>query len=585
MLVFCLSSILAAAPGTSQSVWGQDGRSPATMASHNASPSWGLPFDLKLPSDWLQLGPTGSANQPAAPTPPPRQVHRQGETVPGMLAMARLVERQGDLAKAEGMYRGILASNPHHPVALHRLGVVAGQRGNYELSAAVLEQARQQSPRNAELLADLGHTYYQLERPAESEKHLRQALNLNPRDEVARNNLAMVLTVQRRYDEALAEFRKVGTEAEAHASLSFVLRQIGEVDAANQHYETAMSMNRTLRRAVGALVWTQEKPENPPTANVARRPAPRTPAMKPAKSQSLVRHSRRPPPDPAPKPPTTTSIAKSSQPKAPAAKPSAPSREALMPEKAEAAKKPATDNPSTLASRSTGPSAFDITKSKPTSQPHVASSPRNRDKSQLDLSQLGNLWPNYPTTDSQQDSQGAQPKPSTIAAKEDTAPQDKKSTTGEPDVSKSLVTKEVKVLNPKTAKESRSPAVPTMPQRTRQPLATVTRRPAPAAQPEAHGMPSRPTTQMARSSQPPTAVPRSATAKHAFAPVVDASSYKEHFDTATASGVSYRTANIQDGDSQDPQDTWLAAYRTLVQKATQTGQKKADGESPEKPAE
>ena len=48
---------------------------------------------------------------------------------------------QGELSKAEGIYQQILKTDPNQPVALHLLGVIAGQVGKYDIAFEFITKA------------------------------------------------------------------------------------------------------------------------------------------------------------------------------------------------------------------------------------------------------------------------------------------------------------------------------------------------------------------------------------------------------------------------------------------------------------
>ena len=58
-------------------------------------------------------------------------------------AVALAIEHQkaGRLQEAEALYRQILQVHPHHPDALHLLGMVAYQVGKYEIALDFVSQA------------------------------------------------------------------------------------------------------------------------------------------------------------------------------------------------------------------------------------------------------------------------------------------------------------------------------------------------------------------------------------------------------------------------------------------------------------
>jgi hypothetical protein len=100
------------------------------------------------------------------------------------------------------MYRTALVDSPHESAALHRLGVLLAKRGELPQAEEHLRAALVHAPGNVELMNDLGYCCYLQKRHADAEVAYRRALEINPRHETSRNNLARVMR-----ERALAETR------------------------------------------------------------------------------------------------------------------------------------------------------------------------------------------------------------------------------------------------------------------------------------------------------------------------------------------------------------------------------------------
>ena len=145
------------------------------------------------------------------------------------LSVARLTERQGNLDEAMITYRKILEADPDNVLAHHRVGVVAVKERRFEDARLSFETAMRLAEPNAELLNDVGYLHYLRQDLPNAEATFRQSLAKDPRNKLARNNLGLALAEQGRFDEALAEFRQVGTEAEAFSNLAYIQVKIGEL--------------------------------------------------------------------------------------------------------------------------------------------------------------------------------------------------------------------------------------------------------------------------------------------------------------------------------------------------------------------
>lgn len=173
------------------------------------------------------------------------------------LSMARLMERHGKYDEAVKIYQEVLKSDPRNSAATHRLGIMAARRGEHKAALEFFETARK-AGESAELLNDIGYTHYLTHDLQAAEATLRSALQENSQFDAARNNLALVLAEQGRNDEALAEFRKTGTEAAALANLAFIQTKLGNLGEAEKNYHRVLELDPKHRPAAEALVQFQD---------------------------------------------------------------------------------------------------------------------------------------------------------------------------------------------------------------------------------------------------------------------------------------------------------------------------------------
>ncbi len=136
------------------------------------------------------------------------------------LKRAAAAEARGDLDAARAAYLEVVASQPNHVEAHHRLGVIADMNRDAQTADDHYARAYAANPRDADLLSDMGYSLYLRGRFDTAEVKLKEALDQNPNHRSAQNNLGLLYGKQGKYDQALAMFRQTGTENEAQKNIA-----------------------------------------------------------------------------------------------------------------------------------------------------------------------------------------------------------------------------------------------------------------------------------------------------------------------------------------------------------------------------
>ncbi len=156
---------------------------------------------------------------------------------------ARRFQQAGDLRKAEEIFHQLLQSDPNQAEALHGLGAIAYQRGQFGQAVEWLRKAVAVQGTIPGLHSNLGAAYQAAGQLAEAEACYLQALRLQPDLAEAYNNLGNVLRQQGRLDEAVARYRQAVLArpnfAEAHNNLGLALTEQGNGQEALNHYRQA----------------------------------------------------------------------------------------------------------------------------------------------------------------------------------------------------------------------------------------------------------------------------------------------------------------------------------------------------------
>lgn len=128
--------------------------------------------------------------------------------------------QQGNLPEAQSKYVAVVQRQPNHPVANHRLGVIADRQQDYFTAQRYYFTALNASPNDPNLLNDIGYSFLLQGRYPEAENYLQTALQKNPKQSNAINNLGLLYAKQGQPDRALAMFRMTNSDAEAQAKVA-----------------------------------------------------------------------------------------------------------------------------------------------------------------------------------------------------------------------------------------------------------------------------------------------------------------------------------------------------------------------------
>ncbi len=207
--------------------------------------------------------------------------NQSGDSIPHLFATATRLHGQGDLQRAEYLYREIIRRKPDHAEALGLLGVLACQAGQVKAGIDLLQRALRLKPRDPDLCNNLGMALLQAGDEAAAEKVLRkavknragfaeahfnlasacirlgdvktaeqqlnQALRARPDYPEAWNNLGNLLREQGRPAEAVPLLRRVVERkpelVQARLSLALSCEAAGDALAAKKAYEGAVAVH------------------------------------------------------------------------------------------------------------------------------------------------------------------------------------------------------------------------------------------------------------------------------------------------------------------------------------------------------
>ncbi|TWB82861.1 putative O-linked N-acetylglucosamine transferase (SPINDLY family) [Nitrospirillum amazonense] len=161
-------------------------------------------------------------------------------------AVAR--HQAGALDEAADLYAQVLAAEPHHPDALHLLGVLRGQQGDPAAGEGLVARAAALRP-DAEILTNLGRLRAALGRLPAAEAAFRAALARDDSHAGAAFALGTLLLNLNRPGEALAPLERAAAldpaHGAAHANLGVALHRMGRLVEAEGVLRAAVEADPT----------------------------------------------------------------------------------------------------------------------------------------------------------------------------------------------------------------------------------------------------------------------------------------------------------------------------------------------------
>ncbi|MEX2025896.1 MAG: tetratricopeptide repeat protein, partial [Pirellulaceae bacterium] len=178
---------------------------------------------------------------------------RVDPAVADVIFRGRSLEQAGQLDKARKTYEAALADHPGCAPLLHRLGIVADCQKKHADAERLFLSALETSPRNADVLGDLGYCYFLQGKLDQARGALAEAVALDPKNHRHRNNLGLVLGHQQNYDAAFAQFAAAGSEADAYYNMAFIFAAQNLTDEAKSCFQEALAADPSHERAKVAL--------------------------------------------------------------------------------------------------------------------------------------------------------------------------------------------------------------------------------------------------------------------------------------------------------------------------------------------
>jgi Tfp pilus assembly protein PilF len=185
------------------------------------------------------------------------------------LATADNLDNAGRGDEAIALYEKARQKGGNTPHISRRLALLYEQQENFGKALDEYKQLLSKSPKDADLLNDIGYCYYNQGNWVEAEKYLRQAVAVNSKHARAWINLGMTLAQSHQTAESLEAFTKVVSPAEAQCNLAFIFMTQKKLDEAKAAYRHALTLDPDLALARAALAKL-EQPAAPPAPATTR---------------------------------------------------------------------------------------------------------------------------------------------------------------------------------------------------------------------------------------------------------------------------------------------------------------------------
>jgi protein O-GlcNAc transferase len=173
------------------------------------------------------------------------------------------LHRKGQLARAEKIYRKVLARVPNQPEALHLLGVISRVTGKHQAAVELIQRALALRPKWPEAWYNLGHAYREAGQPEPAISAYRKSLEFDPWFADAHISLGNLLSERQAFDEAIASYQEaVALRPEDWQVLgNFGNALLGQqrLDEAIAMYERAIALQPRFHQAISNLGIAMKK--------------------------------------------------------------------------------------------------------------------------------------------------------------------------------------------------------------------------------------------------------------------------------------------------------------------------------------
>jgi predicted TPR repeat methyltransferase len=174
-------------------------------------------------------------------------------TLDEAVALAILLQKNGQLVEAGELYRRILDTSPNHADALHYAGVLAHQQGQSDRAVALIEQSLAAAPGRADCYNNLGIVLQSTGKLGAALEAYQQAIAIDPCHANAHSNRGVVLRASGKPLESEAAYRTAirinPGHLDAFTNLGILLHGLNRTREATECYCKVITLQPKHREA------------------------------------------------------------------------------------------------------------------------------------------------------------------------------------------------------------------------------------------------------------------------------------------------------------------------------------------------
>lgn len=157
--------------------------------------------------------------------------------------------------------KGYYALDNDSPIKSYNVsGIIEDMHRNFDLARIYYNLVLRVNENSANVLSNVGYSYYLTGQLALAERYFRRAINADPQFKRAWSNLGLIYVRKGQYNRAVKTFKQVMTEFDAYNDLGYFVMLDGHLDEAEFFFQKAIDMSPTyFEKAYANLEQVQMK--------------------------------------------------------------------------------------------------------------------------------------------------------------------------------------------------------------------------------------------------------------------------------------------------------------------------------------